>query len=288
MNKVRRRFSSIVRAARNHTELPRVVHTAPSETTSPHTEEPLKERNLIFRPQREYLTLSYGTALDSRPDGKIVIFALPKSGNVWLVSLLSDYTGLPPIHPIEMVDRAGVGMCHYPYSDMLAERLDFLHGIYLVRDLRDVVVSYYHNSQSACFRDDLPNFHYDTIEEFYYEWFLTRVVPYHDIRNHAARYAEFGLPVIRYECLYDDPERELSRLIKRLGLYCDPSKISEAVDNNRLEKLQREGRMLDGMIPSTHFRKGGYGNYKTELPKKIIDHINDKFGSILARWGYER
>lgn len=247
------------------------------------------QSNLLFqkRNETEYLPLSYGTPIDSRPDGKIVVFGLPKAGNVWLVSLLADYTGLPPCHPIQDATKAGVGMCHLPYEEAFAHRLDFLHGVYLVRDIRDLIVSYFHNGQTSWFKDDLPNFHYDAIEEFYFEWFLPRVVPYHDIHHHADPYIRFGLPIIRYERLYDNAEEEFGRLVKRLGLPFEEDRVRAAVENNRLNRLQQGGRMLDRMIPPTHFRKGGYGNWKTEMPPSVAQHATTEFRSLLRRWGYE-
>ena len=244
--------------------------------------------NLIFRDRNKaaFLPHSYGTPLDSRPDGKIVVFGLPKAGNVWLVSLLCDYTGLPPVHPIEDVDRPGVGMCHLTYESFMADRADFLHAVYLVRDIRDIIVSYYHNGQTQWFKDDLPNFHYETIAEFYFEWFLPRVVTVHQIHTHADAYLSFGVPVIRYERLCEEPERELGRLIKRLGLPYDEERIGQAVANNRIDKLRAEGRMLDRMVPPSHFRKGGHGSYRTELPDPVLQHATSEFGELIRKWGY--
>jgi Sulfotransferase domain len=244
--------------------------------------------NLIFREtnRTSFVPASYATPLDSRPDGKIVVFALPKSGNVWLVSLLCDYTGLPPIDPVAEVDRRGAGMCHFPYAGFMAQRADFLHAVYLVRDIRDVIVSYFHNAQTEWFKDGLPNFYYDTIEQFYFEWFLTRVVQVHQIHTHADAYLDFGVPAIQYERLCEEPEREFARLIKRLGLPYDADRIRECVAQNRIENLRARGRMLDKMVPPTHFRKGGHGHYKNELPATVLQHATEEFRSLIVRWGY--
>ena len=245
------------------------------------------ERCRIFCPPGQYLQPSYGAPLDGRPNTKIVVFGLPKSGNVWLVSLLSDYTGLTPIDPFTDVATRGVGMCHLPYSEEIASRADFIHGVYLVRDLRDVIVSYFWNTQTEWFQKTLPSFHYPTIEQFYYEWFLPRVVPFHRILTHAEEFTIRGVPPVLYERLYDDPLGEFSRLIKRLGLHFDPDRVAEVVERNTIDRLRTSGKQLDVFVPVTHFRKGGYGNYRQELPPKIIAHVNEVFGGILKRWGYE-
>jgi Sulfotransferase domain len=245
------------------------------------------ERCQIFCSAGQYHQSSYGAPLDSRPDAKIVVFGLPKSGNVWLVSLLSDYTGLKPIDPFTDVSARGVGMCHLPYSEEIASRGDFIHGVYLVRDLRDLIVSYFWNSQTEWFQKTLPSFHYPTIEQFYYEWFLPRVVPFHRILTHAEEFTIRGVPPVSYERLYDNPVEELGRLIKRLGLHFDRDRVAAVVEMNTIDRLRNSGKQLDVFVPETHFRKGGYGNYARELPPKIIAHVNEVFGDVLKRWGYE-
>lgn len=241
----------------------------------------------IFCSPGEYLQRSYGAPLDAPPNAKIVVFGLPKSGNVWLVSLLSEYTGLKPIDPFTDVHAHGVGMCHLPYSEEIARRADFVHGVYLIRDLRDVIVSYYHNAQTEWFTNSLPSFHYPTIEQFYYEWFLPRVVPFHRVLTHAEEFTVRGVPPILYEKLYDDPVGEFGRLIRRLGLPFDKERIIAVVERNTMDQLRNSGKQLDVFVPGTHFRKGGYGNYHEELPPKIIAHVNETFGDVLKRWGYE-
>ena len=245
------------------------------------------ERCRIFCPPGQYLQPSYGTPVDARPDAKIVVFGLPKSGNVWLVALLSDYTGLKAIDPITDVDAPGVGMCHLPYAEQIARRGDFIHGAYLVRDLRDIIVSYFWHTQRESWQSTLLSFQYPSIEQFYYEWFLPRVVPFHGVLTHAEEFTNRGVPPILYERLYDDPIGEFGRLIKRLGLPFDQGRVAAVVEQNRIERLRNSGKQLDVYVPTDHFRKGGYGKYREELPPKIIRHVNEVFGALLTRWGYD-
>lgn len=230
---------------------------------------------------------SFGMSLSTLPNGKIVVFGLPKSGNVWLVSLLADYLKVQAIDPYVNLNSSGVGMCHRPYTKEISNREDFLHGVYLIRDLRDVIVSYYYNTQREDWRRGFLHFHCDTIQQFYFEWFLPRVNIAHNIDNHPYAFTEAGLPLIRYEDLYDNPEYEFTRLIKRLGLFLDSKKIKRVVANNQLETLRKTGKILDVHVPIEHFRHGGHGGYKKELPQNVLDHINQRFSNILSDFGYK-
>ena len=48
---------------------------------------PEHQKNLVFLQAGTLVSDSYGTPLDRHPAGKVVVFGLLKSGNVWLVSL---------------------------------------------------------------------------------------------------------------------------------------------------------------------------------------------------------
>ena len=83
----------------------------------------------VFNAPGNFYSRSFGMDLSILPNGKIVVFGLPKSGNVWLVSLLADYLNLQPIDPYVDIEGTGVGMCHRPYTEEISNRKDFLHGI---------------------------------------------------------------------------------------------------------------------------------------------------------------
>ena len=121
----------------------------------------------------------------------------------------------------------------------------------------------------------------------YFEWFLPRVTIAHDIDNHPYAYSEAGLPIMRYEDLYDNPQSEFARLIKRLGFPLDLKKVSKVVAANKLEILKKTGKKLDVHVPIEHFRHGGHGGYKKELPKNVLQHIEKRFGNIIEDFGYE-
>ena len=229
---------------------------------------------------------TFGRALSDVENGKIIIFGIPKSGNVWLQSLLVDYFEIDPLLTLDEVDRKGVLSIHDPFVDEFKHRSDFVHGVCLIRDMRDIIVSYYHYAKTDDFRKAMTRHYYDDLDSFYFEWYLSRCVPAHRMMTFADEYAERGIPVMRYEKLHADPEGELARLLRRWGVQPDSERVRMVVENNTLNKLKKEGKNLGYDIATTHFRKGGSGGWKNELTPHVIKDINERFGHYLHRWGY--
>ena len=248
---------------------------------------PQRKSSAIFNDPQYGGDQSYGLGWDAHPNAKVVVFALPKSGNVWLMALLSDYFGVPSINIFNEPEKKGVGMTHFPFSDEIRSRDDIIHGVCLVRDIRDVISSFYHYSQTERFRSARRDFQYTDIHAFYYDWFLPIVVPQYRVHRNSAEYAQLCVPVIRYERLYDDPVSELRKLILRWGLRFDELRAKEVISMNSIERLKENGKALDVYVDKSHFRKGGYGDYKQTLPQHIIDDISERFRELQRRWGYE-
>jgi hypothetical protein len=241
----------------------------------------------IFNHDLSYWYRAHGVKLADAPAAKIVIFGIPKSGNVWLQSLLSDCLGLKAVDPVANTIESGVGMTHLPFCEAIADRADFLHGVCLVRDPRNVLVSFFHYSKTSHFRAARPEFHYDDWDEFYYEWYLSRAVPAFQMSSHSDTYSRLGVPVVRYERLRNDPARELSRLLKRWGLAATAEAVDLAVKNNDIAVLSKTGKKLDIEVPPSHFRKGSTDGSEKDIPPKILADFEERFSGLLKRWGYE-
>jgi hypothetical protein len=229
---------------------------------------------------------SYGLTWDAHPAAKIVIFGLPKSGNNWLRALLTDYFEVPGINIFNQRDARGIGLTHVPISPQIEMRTDFIHGALIVRDLRDVVASYYHYTKTERYRSARREYQYEDAEAFYYDFFLSIAVPQFRVNTFADEYARLGVPVIRYERLWDHPVDEMRKLILRWGLPFDRDRMKIVIEKNSLENLKISGKTFEIHIDAAHFRKGGYGNYKEDLPARIVADITERFEVLQKRWGY--
>jgi hypothetical protein len=100
-------------------------------------------------------------------------------------------------------------------------------------------------------------------------------------------YVRRGWPVVTYERLWDQTEVELQRLFEIWHIPIEEEKIKIAVEHNRIDKLKKKGGALEGDIERDHFRKGGYGQYKSEIAPHILKDIEIRYGDYLRSWGYE-
>ena len=83
-------------------------------------------------------------------------------------------------------------------------------------------------------------------------------------------YVEFGWPILRYESLVDEPNETLKILFDRWNINVTEKKISNAIKNSSLKSMRKGGGKQLIKTHKSHFRKGGYGQYRKELPTKFL------------------
>jgi len=210
----------------------------------------------------------------------------PKSGNVWLTSLIANVLELP------VEKRNNFSRVYYVHKSLNKK---FLHdpklyrGVVLVRDLRDVIVSLYYWLKTEGYKNYYkhgPHQIFNDLETMYIEFFLRRFAQL-PVETMIEDYVRRGWPVVKYERLWDQTEVELQRLFEIWGIAVEAEKIKNAVESNRIEKLKKKGGVLESYIERDHFRKGGYGQYKTEILPHILKDIETRYGDYLRSWGYE-
>jgi len=166
--------------------------------------------------------------------------------------------------------------------------------IYLVRDPRDVVLSYSHQlnksiektcelmiSESARIKSDV----YNNIDEVIMSSWSKNYKSWRD-------YNAVKKIIIKYEDLVLNPYKNFFKIINYLnkinGLHIDEEMIKKSIENVSFEKLQNLEKEF-GFNESSDvnfFRKGKSGNWKNELDKKIVFKIEQSFNKEMKELGY--
>lgn len=235
------------------------------------------------------------------PDDTFIV-SYPKSGNTWMRFLVGNYlTGnkcsfenchqiTPDIHMnperCEEVDRPRFIKSHAPY------RSQYPNVIYIVRDARDVAVSYYHHSRKM---EDISE--ETTFSEFLEIFNRGEVDPYGSWSDHVQSWMDQkkdDLLLVRYEDLLDDAEQEFLQVLKFANLAVDKNAARSAVEASRFENMQRQEReqqdrvnVLSKSDKSKRFvRKGKRGNWRKIFGKREHERFLKAHGSVLRKIGY--
>jgi hypothetical protein len=218
---------------------------------------------------------------------RVTVNSVPKSGTVWMAAMLAHLLGLD-------VDRQVV-LTHV--NDIRAGRLDpDLQGtVVVVRDLRDVVVSWHHELVRSDARCGFPGPRYPTAEAFYFEHFigLVRSSP----RYAHGRLEEWldyvtgrGYPLVRYEDMMADPSAALGKVLRFWKIDVPAEAIVETAAAHAFARMPATVARTPGfvrrMVQAGHLRRGVVGSWRDELPAAVQDDIASRFGEYQSRGGY--
>jgi len=246
---------------------------------------------------------------------KVLIAGYPKSGNTWLGFMLAYILGAKYIdlhapdskptlakHVLDLIegdlahrsDYEFVCKTHSRYSfqsDVHGEKLEsFDKVIHIVRDPRDVAVSYYFFTYySMPIAHDRPE---DVLSRKF--WFIrkycwkktvfrvARAWPLHTISWRTFE----GAQLVRYEDLYGECLAVLERICDYLELQCNLSLLQEAMNHFTFERLSG-GRKPGEEYPTAFFRKGVIGDYRNHFEWMDTLIMGQYAGTEMRDLGYE-
>lgn len=262
---------------------------------------------------RVVLSYLFGTDKAERnfavyPDDTFVV-SYPRSGNTWTRFLIANL-----LHPETNVSFANIerlipdtssqsnrALKRTPRPRVIKTHQYFDHRygrmIYIVRDPRDVALSYYDFQRKyRQIADDYPLENYvddfvcgklisadwGTWEENVASWLYTR-----------ARSGNFLL--LRYEDMIADTARELARIARHLGVEASPERLQTVIDRSSADRMREmEKREENEWVATKKHRKdipfvrvARAGGWRTQLPEVCIAHIESAWGDLIARLGYE-
>jgi estrone sulfotransferase len=218
----------------------------------------------------------------------------PRSGNTWLrfivASLLApseeiSFRNADRFIPdpervtfdIEEMASPRIIKTHWPYFDL------FPRCIYVIRDPRDVIISYYHYaSNNGWFAGDLESF--CLFRAKYGDWA--------DHVNRALNYAEEhpdNILLLKYEKLLRRPVAEVARLVRFLGLNSSDTEIGAAIKKNSFTSLQERERARGPAHGTAEgfFREGTAQQWRRRLSPEQIHRITQDNRPLIEKLGYE-
>jgi len=227
------------------------------------------------------------------------LVSYPKSGNTWIRFLLINYFLNPNRNKINYTDLEDfIPSIH----KSTAEQINNLKGfriikshfvkneypkiIYIVRDGRDALVSYYY------FLRDLKHFE-GSFEEFYNSRSFGDIGDW-DVHVRAAIDYQETHPekiiIVAYEDLKNDTSAIFKRVIKFLGHSIDLDVLNLAIDISTfktLKNMQKKGGVSIENKEVDFFRKGLSGQWEEYFTDEMNTDFIQKSKDLLEMFGYK-
>lgn len=239
----------------------------------------------------------------------VFLVSYPKSGNTWMRFLVGNL--LFPNEPIRFADVEKRMPSIYGMQNRKLELVSrpryikshesfhsgYRNVIYIVRDPRDVAVSYFHFALKL--RSLPPN---STIDSFVPGFVANKVLwPYGNWADHvmswlAMRPSRRKFLFLRYEDLIADTRRELSKVALFLGIDPTPERLDHAVEMstaNRMRDLEkREWNKWSGVMRRSRrdvpFVRAAKTKQWTEaLSAEAVASIENAWGPLMQALGYK-
>lgn len=246
-----------------------------------------------------------GRALTVYPDDTFIA-SYPKSGNTWTRFLVANL-----LHPHSPTTFGNIDVRVPTIYKATAKQLDALPRprvlksheyfdprypcvICVVRDPRDVLVSYYHYSLRKGFVDEQTS-----IAAFADDFLGGRVDAFGTWYENVAswRAAREGSPaylLVRYEDLQARCEHELARIANLLGVQATPAELARVAAEcsfDKMRALERETGEQSAHLKHVRseigfVRRGKSGGWREEVPPAVAQRIEDAWGSQMQELGY--
>lgn len=231
---------------------------------------------------------------DTEPDDVFVV-GFPKSGHTWVQYLLAglvgsiDTTKCSDALVQEVVPDAQVRLAYRRYTQPMffktheLPRPSFRRVVYLLRDGRDAMVSYFHHHNALHPAVDFPT--------------LVRRAPHLEARWHEHVEQWLGNPfgaqliTVRYEELKQSPVDGLKRIAEFAGVRATDEEIRQAVAGAAFEKQKKREAQQgwdDSKWPKekSFVRRGAVGSFRDEMPAEALALFMAEAGPTLKKLGY--
>lgn len=238
------------------------------------------------------------------PNDKLLVAGYPKSGNTWLGYMLTYILGAKYVdlhQPLRVTKdqsvQSKIGWLGAPAHRCLMRYVckthdryarhdylpDFTRRLLIVRDPRDVIVSYYYFLYHNCV-DDTRETSYGKLHTLVA---MKRVVfmVLRQWRTHYYSWQRNGAIIVKYEDLSMDPVGTLQQTLDQLQISVDAAIITKAVEAFSFETLSG-GRQRGDAQNHAFFRKGVVGDHTNHLHKIDLAIVQSVLGGPMQSLGY--
>jgi Sulfotransferase domain len=249
-----------------------------------------------------------GRTLAVRPDDTFLV-SYPRSGNTWTRFLVANL-----LHPKETATFANIERL---VPDTEAQSSRYMRGvpsprtikshsyfdprypkvIYIVRDPRDVVLSYYDFSRKyRHIKDSYPLDRY--VEDFVTGNLISAGWGTwgENVASWAfARGARPGFLLLRYEDMKERPDHELKRIAKFVGIDASSELLQTTLERSSADRMREMEKAQSNDWVSTKdkrndipfIRNASAGGWKSQLRPESVAAIESAWGNVMTQLGYE-
>lgn len=252
----------------------------------------------IWRYGKQALGLTYRQkyTLSTPHPEDVWVVSYPKSGNTWVRFLLSDLlSGGQPVS-WDRIDE------YVPDIYQARDRIQRMSGprfiksheawfdhyprcIYICRDGRDVMVSYYHYLKG--FGRDVKDFSYFLRE--YSKW-PGSWVDHVEAALNTRKDAPDNILIVRFEDLKEDAVRELRRMAEFAGIKVSNQDLIRAVEHCQLSNLRalEERKTPTSREDATNefFRSGKTKQWESVFTEEDLEFFYEDAGNVLSKLSY--
>ncbi|MBP6185706.1 MAG: sulfotransferase domain-containing protein [Saprospiraceae bacterium] len=238
-------------------------------------------------------------------DDDIWLVSYPKSGNTWLRFLLGNLSSGTPVDFLSIEQKTPdiyvnsiMSFCNLPSPRIIKSHESFdpryKKVIYIVRDPRDVVISYWKHQQKM---HKIPM---DYSIDLFVDEFLKGKLSAGSWKEHVgswlgAKYREDNFILIKYEDMLKEPENVLRGIVDKLDDFPVKTDFPQAVALSSFERMKTlETSQSDEWLPTRNsdkninfVREGRSGQWKEVLPASLSEKIWFRWENLMDELGYE-
>ena len=248
-----------------------------------------------------------GRGLTVYPDDTFLV-SFPRSGNTWTRFLICNL--MNPDDPVdfahlesripEIYDTTDRDLRAFKRPRMIKSHESFdpryRKIIYIVRDPRDVVVSYYEFqlkrrviSDDCSLEDFVPRFMDAEFEPKTGSW------RDHVVSWMATRLGSPNFLLLRYEEMLANTKQEGAKIASFIGVDASPERIARAVELSSADRMRKLEKQQAGQWKETKktrqdkpfVRKAASGGWKSTLPERSVALLEKTWGEVMRSVGYE-